>query len=88
MNFRLDWRKRLEIWGGEGYLSFCYLSSFFALINVHTNCPNPRTIPSEIKVCVVVVVGVSKVSLVLALVKTYSLGFDFGLEPSRTKLIV
>ena len=58
----------------------CYPLSYFASISLHKNFHDPSTIPSERKVCVVVVV--SKVNLVLALVQNHGLGFVFGLGPS------
>ena len=38
--------------GGGGGIIFFYLSSYFALISLHTNFHDPRTIPSGRKVCV------------------------------------
>ena len=47
---------------------FFVFSSYFVILSLHKNFQNSRTNPSGRKVCVVVVGG-SKVSLVLALVQ-------------------
>ena len=70
VNMKLDGNDISEEYTGKNSKNYVgkYLSSYFALISLHKNFHEPRTISSGRKVCVVVVGG-SKVSLVLALVQ-------------------
>ena len=63
--------------------SFFLFPSYFALMSLHKNLNDPRTIHSGRKVCVGGGGGGGlKVNLVLALVQNQDVGFGFGLGPS------
>ena len=72
-----------RVWGGH---YFFYLLSYFALISLHTNFHDPRTIPSGRKVCVggwVVGGGVEgNFSVSFGPKPGLGFGFKLGLGPS------